>query len=68
MNSIVIDNVVVTKYSNGLKFVPIRFMKKRNPSFDENSLPKFTLGGRVEDNLLISELVEGTRKFEELLN
>ena len=67
MNSVIIDNCVVSKFmGNGLKITPISLKKKQNPTFNIHSLQKITYGNRVEDNKILNKLSDGILTFEDL--
>ena len=66
MNSIIIDNCIVSKFENGLRILPIRLKQKLNPNFDISSLQKITYGSMINDHKIISQLAKGILKFEDL--
>lgn len=67
MESIIIDNCVVTKYpGNGIRIAPIRLLKKINPSLNVDLLQKKTYGGRKNDNLILSQLSDGKLTYADL--
>jgi len=67
MNSVVIDNCIVSKImGNGLRIRPISLEKKLNPNFNINSLQKIEYGSRLKDNKIIQQLCNGTLKYEDL--
>jgi hypothetical protein len=51
---------------NGLKIQTISLEKKRNPSFNLNSVKKITYGSRLNDNKIIQQLSDGILKYEDL--
>lgn len=57
MNSVVIDNCIVSKFmENGTRICPIRLAKKMNPSLIVDSLPRITYGNRMKDNEILFKL------------
>jgi hypothetical protein len=66
MNSVVIDNCIVSKFTNGIRIRPISLEKKFNPTFNINSLKKITYGSRLNDNKIIQQLSDGILKYEKL--
>ena len=67
MNSIIIDNCVVSKFmDNGIKITPISLIKKQNSTFNIHSLQKITYGNRLEDNRILNNLSTGILTFEDL--
>ena len=67
MNSIIIDNCIVSKFmENGLRIIPICLKQKLNPNFDIISLQKITYGSRINDHKIISQLAKGILKFKDL--
>ena len=67
MNSVIIDNCVVSKFmENGVRITPINLKQKLNPNFNISSLLKITYGSKVKDNKILSDLCEGILKFEDL--
>ena len=66
-NSVIIDNCIVSKLiGNGLRIRTISLEKKRNPSFNLNSVKKITYGNRLNDNKIIQQLSDGILKYEDL--
>lgn len=66
MESIIIDNCVVSKLMDGsVRVCPIGLAKKLSPDLDIGSLPKRSYGSRFEDNRILSELTNGM-KFEDV--
>jgi len=67
MNSVVIDNCIVSKImGNGLRIRPISLENKLNSNFNINSLQKIEYGSRLKDNKIIQQLCNGTLKYEDL--
>ena len=70
MNSVVIDNCIVSNMSNGgvigVRIRPITLEKKLNPNFNIHSLQKIEYGSRMKDNKIIQQLCDGTLKYEDL--
>ena len=67
MNSVVIDNCIVSKFmGNGLRIRPISLEKKINPTFNINSLKKITYGSRLKNSRIIRQLSDGVLKYEDL--
>lgn len=67
MNSVVIDNCIVSKFmGNGLRIRPINLEKKLNPKFNINSLKKITYGSRLNDAKILQQLSDGILKYENL--
>ncbi len=66
MNCVIIDNCIVSKFTNGLRIRSIDLEKKINPNFNINSLQKITYGSRFNDAKIIQELSDGILKYEEL--
>lgn len=71
MNSVVIDNCIVSKFIGngirGIRILPISLAKKMNPQLDIVSLQKITYGSRMKDNYIISQLAQGLLKYENLI-
>ena len=67
MNSVVIDNCIVSKFmGNGLRIRPISLQKKINPNFNINSVKKITYGSRLNDSKILQQLSDGILKYEDL--
>jgi hypothetical protein len=67
MNSVIIDNCIVSKFTrNELRIRPISLEKKLNPNFNINSLRKITYGNRLNDHKIIQQLADGILKYEDL--
>ena len=67
MNSVIIDNCIVSKLmGNGLRIRPISLELKMNPNFNINSLQKIGYGSRLNDNKIIQQLCDGILKYEDL--
>lgn len=68
MNRVIIDNCVVSKLGdNVLEICSIRRAKKKNPDLDLDLVPRIRYANRLEDNLVISKLIEGAVKFDDLI-
>lgn len=68
MNSVIIDNCIVSKFmDNEVNVCPIRLAKKLNSKIDINSIPKITYGNRYEDNKILSKLTSGKLNFDDLI-
>lgn len=67
MQSIIIDNCVVSS-GNGtkLRVQPFTLLQKYNVRYEH--LPTFTLGSRLLDNKLITQLIEGDVDFIDIYN
>lgn len=69
MNTIVIDNCIVSKFmENGISIKPIHLAKKINPQLNIDSLQKITYGDKQKDNYVISQLIDGQLKYEDLIS
>jgi hypothetical protein len=68
MNQFIIDNCIVSRIRDGygIRVSSIKMAKKMNPNLEIETLPKITYGNRKIDNLIISNLINGVIKFEEL--
>ena len=68
MESIVIDNCVVSKFmGNGIRITPISLAKKINPSLNIDLLQKKTYGSRKNDNSILSQLTCGVLNYEDIV-
>jgi len=67
MDSIVIDNCVVTKLmGNGLRICSIKYAEKHRLA-NINTLKKITTGNKKKDNKLIQQLSDGKLSFNDVL-
>ena len=70
-NSVRIDNVIVSRFDNGIKIQSISFLQKiaaqRGQIFDPNIYQIITTGSRINNNHLISLLATGEINFQQLL-
>jgi hypothetical protein len=67
--SIIIDNVVITKYNGGgIRITPIKLCIKYVNNFNVNNLEKLNFGSVAKDNKIISSLATGKIKYDDLFN
>lgn len=66
MNSVVIDNCIVSNMYGGITILPISMAIKRNPELRIESLQKITYGNRQKDQHMISKLSSGLINYAEL--
>ena len=67
MNSVIIDNYVVTNTKIGLNICPIRLARKIHPNLNINSLKQITYGNKQEDAHILQQLTSGVMIFEDLI-
>ncbi len=67
INTIRIDNCVITKYDNGIKFTSIKLAEKYD-DVNISHLPIISLGSKAVDNQLIRKLIDGLVEFYEVIN
>ena len=65
-NNVIIDNVVVSKFGNGVKITPINLFRLANIKL--TGVRKISFGTRLLDNNLLSQLSDGNLKYEDIFN
>lgn len=67
MESFIMDNTIITTYSNGVRIRRINWYEKET-GLSTNNLIKIETGTRMGDNILIGKLADGTIKPEDIIN
>lgn len=61
MNSIIIDNCIVTKFNNGVSIIPFKLWEKRGRTL--NGIPIKEYNSRYEANHVLSQISSGDRQI-----